>query len=350
MSLVRRGDIEITKRYRPRRLSEIVGNKSTVKSMQKCIEMGSKRQGAYLLHGPAGTGKTTLARIMAMGLNCETGDTGEPCLVCEDCVDALLGGARASHIVELNLARCNKKEDAEEIVNGMSLSTLTGRNKVYIFDEAQMLTKQAQNLLLKNLEEPPPNTYIFICTTEPNKIIKAIRNRCEQYEFKLPTELEIKEVLADVFKQEPDWDLSVDDKIAFMNVIIGTSVRGVLKSIDKVVRGGIESLTFINDEEPELITICRCVVDGNWNNVVKELKKYDKENPLNAEGLRRCMLTYFRKMLLNANTDNKNIDKSVSIAEAMKAFKDPYFDADSAVPLVTVNLFEATLIMLSIKD
>jgi len=340
MSLVKRGDFEITKRYRPRRFSEIVGNKSTIQALTKSIELGNKRQGSYLFHGQPGCGKTTVARILAMGLNCEKGDTVEPCLECDNCIDALNG--RAMHISELNLAQLNKKEDADAIVSEMQFTSLTGRNKVFIFDEAQMLTNAAQNLLLKNLEEPPPNTYIIICTTEPLKIIAAIRNRCEQYCFNLPNRDDIISLLKDVFSQEDDWDLDSDDKVEFLDKIEGSSYRFVLKAIDQVVRGGIKTLNIISEDTPEYIKICQLVLKKDWDSVVKELKKFDTNNPLDAEQLRRCLLGYFKAVLYNSKMDANGI----RIASVMEVFKQPYFaDTKTNASIVSVDLFNAILIL-----
>ncbi|KKL61561.1 hypothetical protein LCGC14_2194040, partial [marine sediment metagenome] len=132
--LTTRGEGDICTRYRPRRMSEIVGSKAAVKALSNALKMGANRPKAYLLFGDSGCGKTTAARIMAMGLNCEKGDTPEPCLECDSCKMALDG--TALHITELNMADLNKKEDAEGILQEMGLRPWSGRTSFYIFDEA----------------------------------------------------------------------------------------------------------------------------------------------------------------------------------------------------------------------
>ena len=133
MDLVARGDKAINERYRPCTFHEIIGNDKTKKSLAGWIEKGNKRSSALLLTGNSGCGKTSTAHILAMGLNCEQGDTINPCCKCPSCKSALAGDAM--HITEYNMSALSKKEDADEIVNSMYNSSFTGRNNVYILDE-----------------------------------------------------------------------------------------------------------------------------------------------------------------------------------------------------------------------
>ena len=136
--LVSRGTGKIDKRYRPCRLSEVFGNENLVKSLENWFSQGESRSKVLLFQNGPGTGKTTLARILALGLNCENGESGEPCLECANCKSIMNG--TALNIQEINAAQLNKKEDAEEIVNGMYETCLVGKNKIYILDECQQLT------------------------------------------------------------------------------------------------------------------------------------------------------------------------------------------------------------------
>lgn len=131
--LVARGDKAINERYRPCTFHEVIGNDKTKKSLVGWMEKGNKRSAALLLHGASGCCKTTTARILAMGLNCEQGDTVNPCCKCPSCKSALAGDAM--HITEYNMSALSKKEDADEIVNSMYNSSFTGRNNIYILDE-----------------------------------------------------------------------------------------------------------------------------------------------------------------------------------------------------------------------
>ena len=130
--LVQRGDKAINERYRPCTFHEVIGNEETKKSLALWVEKGNKRSRALFLHGQSGCCKTTIARILAMGLNCKEGDTVNPCCECTSCKSALNGDAM--HINEYNMSALSKKEDADEIINSMYNTSFTGRNNIYIMD------------------------------------------------------------------------------------------------------------------------------------------------------------------------------------------------------------------------
>ena len=282
--------------------------------------------------------KTTLARIMAMALNCSKGDQ-DPCLTCDNCMMAL--ERNAMHITEINMAQLNKKEDAEEIVANMYTRPLTGRNKIYIFDEAQQLTSQAQNLLLKNLEEPPDNTYIFLCTSEPHKLIKALVSRCQQYEFKPPVPADIAKLLGDVMKQE-NWSMSDDDKKKFFEYVQGCSMREILKAIDQAVKGGVDSLSSCIGESAEDIEICRLLMNSDFKTICDKLATMKKNNTLDAEGLRLCIFGYLKGCLVREGFSTKG----AKIAGVMAEFSTPYFES-KADNRLHMNIFNACVKMSS---
>ena len=336
MGVKKRGNGDITKRYRPRRLTEIAGNEGIVQSLIKSIDQGDDRAKTYLFTGEPGTGKTTSARILAMGLNCETGDTGEPCLECQACKDALNGNSL--HITELNGAKYGNKGDAFELSEAMNATALTGRNKIYILDEIHKLNKAAQDLLLKPLEEPPPNTYIFLCTSNPKKINKAMKNRCEIYDFKLPTKTTIVGILKDVFAQQDGWSnrMSDSDKVKFLDAVQGFSCRGVLKAIDKVVRGGLEVLTPIDEEDPELFKIVQLVNAGKFDEVMNAIKKLD--GAFDCEGFRLLAVSFFNSVLVRAGM--KDMRTAAIACDMMECFLEPYYDANPK-PRMNRDIFKA---------
>lgn len=330
MSLVRRGNDEICKRYRPKRLSEVIGHEPVVKSLGEALVMGDSRPKAYLFYGERGSGKTTLARILSLALNCDKGDIPEPCLECNNCKMAIEGNA--FHITELNMAQLNKKEDADAIVEEMHLTTFTGRNKIYIFDEAQQLTNAAQNLLLKNLEEPPPYTYIFLCTTEPKKLLKTIVSRCEKYELKLPTLKDKKQILRDVFVAEK-WTMSKEDGEKVVEALENATFREILIVADQVMRGGLEVLSNIEGNDPETFKICQLLMKSDFNGIVKVIQGMDN---VEAEGIRLMVLSYLGKALMTKGYCHEG----AKIVDAIEHLTDPFYEARPQ-PRLLACLFKA---------
>jgi hypothetical protein len=323
---------DICTRFRPRRASELIGTGSVKQLLVKAMAMGATRPKAYLLNGPSGCGKTTAARIAAMGLNCVKGDTAEPCLECESCKSVL--NNTAMHVIELNVARVNTKEDAESMVQSMSCCALTGRNKVFIMDEVHMLTKHAQNLLLKSLEEPPPNTYIFLCTTEPLRLLPTVIKRCEAWVFTSPKEDDIATLLNCVYADETaagsDIRVPTADEVAFFkSAVAGRSYREVLKTLDAFMRGGVEAINFIQADDPvaENIAFMICgwgewygkSVDERMRAIVKALAIMNEEKDgklgSNMESMRAGLLAFFRNAIYRngREIDSKGKSKPYSV-------------------------------------
>ena len=159
------------RRYRPQTFSAIRGQEHVVAALQGAVR-DQKVGHAYLLHGPRGTGKTSTARVLAKALNCENlQPDGEPCTTCESCVAIEHG--RSFDLHELDAASNNKVEDMRDLLGKVNLGT-PGRAKVYLLDEAHMLTTSASNALLKTLEEPPDHVTWVLATTEPHKLVDTI--------------------------------------------------------------------------------------------------------------------------------------------------------------------------------
>lgn len=293
MPVVSRGDKPINERYRPFRFSELIGNEQNKKKLTAWMESGEKRSRSLLFSGVSSGGKTTTARILAMGLNCEKGDTVEPCLECVSCKSAMEG--TAFHIIEHNMSEANTKEAAEEIVASMYETCITGRNKVYILDEVQKLTNSSQNLLLKTVENPPPGVYIFFCTTEADALIPTLRNRFERYTYTLPTDKDISKLLADVVKQE-GIQLTDEQKIEFFQYVKGMSYREILFSLNqfsaglttKDMDGKIEVKAGINMFE----LAKKVVYNGDFDAYIKAI---NSENNLEFEAFRNMLRTMASK-------------------------------------------------------
>lgn len=170
----------LARKWRPETFSEVVGQKHVVLTLEAAIKT-DRIAHAYLFAGPRGVGKTTVARILAKALNCEKGPTAEPCGECSSCREIASG--RSLDVIEIDGASNRKIEDARGIREAVQYAPLGGRMKVYIIDEAHMLTREAFNALLKTLEEPPPHVVFVLATTEPGKIPETIASRCQRFDF-----------------------------------------------------------------------------------------------------------------------------------------------------------------------
>ncbi|MEZ5098749.1 MAG: DNA polymerase III subunit gamma/tau [Thermoleophilia bacterium] len=170
------------RKYRPQTFDEVVGQEAVVRTLTNAIEQDRLRQ-AYLFSGPRGTGKTSLARILAKALNCERGPTTTPCGTCLSCVSIASG--QSLDVIEMDAASQRGIDDVREIRERAILQPIA-RNKVYILDEAHQLTKDAFNALLKLIEEPPPHLVFVFCTTELDKMLATVRSRCQTFMFARP--------------------------------------------------------------------------------------------------------------------------------------------------------------------
>ena len=221
------------RRYRPQRFGEIRGQRHVVSALQNAIVKGEVGH-AYLFHGPRGTGKTTSARVLAKALNCENlSPEGEPCGECESC-EAIEQG-RSFDLHELDAASNNKVEDMRDLLAKVNLGT-PGRAKVYILDEVHMLTSQAENALLKTLEEPPDHVTWVLATTEPHKVVETIRSRCQVFQLTLLGADEMAEHVRWV-SQDAGLDVS-DEAVEHVVTAGGGSVRDTLSALDRVVAAG----------------------------------------------------------------------------------------------------------------
>jgi DNA polymerase-3 subunit gamma/tau len=188
------------RRHRPRRFSEVVGQEHVVRTLRNAVEQG-KVHHAYLFVGSRGTGKTSMAKILAACLNCERGGpTVEPCGVCASCV--AIAAATSFDVIEMDAASNNSVDDIRDLRERVAFAPVSGRSKVYILDEAHMLSPQAWNAFLKTLEEPPPDTIFVLATTEAAKVLPTVVDRCHRFDFTRPTVEQIAGVLARVAGQE----------------------------------------------------------------------------------------------------------------------------------------------------
>ncbi len=215
-------------KYRPQSLADLVGQKSVDQTLSNAIEH-DRISHAYLFTGPRGTGKTSSARILAKSLNCETGPTASPCLVCASCLEVKAGNSPS--VFEIDAASNNSVDDARSLIERAPLVAQGGRYKLYIIDECHMLTKEAFNALLKTIEEPPPMVVFILATTEEHKVPPTIISRCQRLMFKLVNQKELTAHLRNISKLE---EINIqDDALELIARRSGGGLRDALGLLDQ---------------------------------------------------------------------------------------------------------------------
>ena len=196
------GQPSLYRRHRPRTFAEVVGQEPVVRTLRNAVQRRQVHH-AYLFVGSRGTGKTSMAKILAACLNCDrdpTHPTIEPCGECESCVS--IARASSLDVIEMDAASNNSVDDIRELRESVAYAPVSGRRKVYILDEAHMLSTAAWNAFLKTLEEPPPNTVFVLATTEAAKVPATVVDRCHRFDFQRPTVEQIASVIRRVAAAE----------------------------------------------------------------------------------------------------------------------------------------------------
>ncbi|WP_433164699.1 DNA polymerase III subunit gamma and tau [Kribbella sp. CA-247076] len=234
--------LALYRRYRPETFAEVIGQDHVTAPLRNALS-NNRVNHAYLFSGPRGCGKTTSARILARAINCEKGPIAEPCGVCKSCTDLARGGPGSIDVIEIDAASHGGVDDARDLRERAFFAPVESRYKIYIIDEAHMVTTQGFNALLKLVEEPPPHLKFIFATTEPDKVIGTIRSRTHHYPFRLVPPKVLGDYMASLCEAE---GVAIEPAALPLVVRAGAgSVRDSLSVLDQLIGGaGPDGVTY----------------------------------------------------------------------------------------------------------
>jgi DNA polymerase-3 subunit gamma/tau len=287
------------RKYRPQDFDEVVGQEAVVRTLRNAIESDQVRQ-AYLFAGPRGTGKTSLARILAKALNCAQGPTPHPDGTCHACT-AIANGTSLD-VIEMDAASQRGIDDVREIRERVVLQPVEGRYKVYILDEAHQLTDAAWNALLKIVEEPPPHLVFVFCTTAVDKVLPTVRSRCQTFLFARPRLPELVTLLRRVAEGE-GFD-TPDAALALIARSAQGSFRDAVSTLDQLAAatGGEISVQSVLQllgavDEEALFRLCDLIVDRDTAGALTHVEELSEQGQ-DIGRLVSSLLEHLRHLLL----------------------------------------------------
>ena len=265
----------LARKWRPQAFADVVGQEHVLTALANGLSLGRIHH-AYLFSGTRGVGKTSIARLLAKGLNCETGITSTPCGQCDNCREIEQG--RFVDLIEIDAASRTKVEDTRDLLDNVQYAPARGRFKVYLIDEVHMLSRHSFNALLKTLEEPPSHVKFLLATTDPQKLPVTILSRCLQFHLKALDVEQIQQQLAHVLQQE---QIAAEPRaLHLLARAADGSMRDALSLTDQAIAMGQGSVTrdtvaqmlgTLDDEQP--LALIEALVDGQAEQVMALLNQ-----------------------------------------------------------------------------
>lgn len=291
--------------YRPTTFEEVAGQQHIVKTLKNALASG-KIAHAYLFAGPRGTGKTTMAKLLAKALNCEEG-IGHQCNTCKNCI-AINEGSHPD-VLEIDAASNNGVDEIRDLIDKVKYGTILGKYKVYIIDEVHMMTSGAFNALLKTLEEPPEHVIFILATTEPHKILPTILSRCQRYDFTKVSDVDIKNRIKIILEKE---DVKYNEEA--INLIIKLSdggMRDALSILDQVLAYSNDQLNvqdildiFALESTEEKIKLLESIARGNLKDVLNRFNNYVSRGT-DIKRLTNDLLVMYKDLLIYESTSSE---------------------------------------------
>jgi DNA polymerase-3 subunit gamma/tau len=307
----------LARKWRPRKFAEMVGQEHVLQALINALD-NDRLHHAYLFTGTRGVGKTTVARIFAKSLNCETGVSAEPCGQCPACME--IDEGRFVDLLEVDAASRTKVEDTRELLDNVQYAPTRGRYKVYLIDEVHMLSAHSFNALLKTLEEPPPHVKFLLATTDPQKLPATVLSRCLQFNLKrlsIPSIVGHLEQLLKVEAVETDAgamrllaraaDGSMRDALSLLDQAIAYGGGAVHETEVRVMLGTIEQV--------HVIELLRALAGGDGAALLQIVERLSQQLP-DYEGLLTELLAYLQQIAI-AQTLPDAVDEHLDEREAV---------------------------------
>ena len=311
--------------YRPQKFDEVVGQKHILQTLKNAIKE-NKIAHAYLFSGPRGTGKTSMAKLLAKALNCEHSDnSNRPCNECENCRSINEG----SHpdVIELDAASNNGVDEVRDIIDKVKYAPIMGKYKVYIIDEVHMMTPGAFNALLKTLEEPPAHVIFILATTDVHKVLPTIVSRCQRFDFNRVGKQDMKKRIEDILNKENiEYTMDVVDLIS---ELAEGGMRDALSILDQTIAyaGNKISVNHIRDiygiaTPSELVNFLKLCNANDYENVLRTIDEFE-EKGLDFVRLTSSLIDVIKDSIIYLNTKNEKLlklldaDKAITLAAGL---------------------------------
>lgn len=303
------------RKYRPKNFNEVVGQKVVVQTLKNAI-VNNNLTHAYLFTGPRGTGKTSIAKILAKTINCENVNDGISCDTCVSCTQ--INNKQSVDIIEIDAASNNGVDEIRELKSKVNLVPSNSKYKVYIIDEVHMLTTGAFNALLKTLEEPPAHIIFILATTEPHKIPATILSRCQRFDFKRISNSSIFDSIKNICSLE---NIEIEDNAA--NEIARISEGGmrdalsILDQASSYTNGKItvEDVHIINGTltQKELSEFVQCLFNNNLENLMKCTDNWN-ESGKNFPKILEELILFFKNLIIKRQAPNYLMANGIDIS------------------------------------
>lgn len=322
--------------YRPSTFEEVAGQTHVVKTIKNALATG-KLAHAYLFTGPRGTGKTSMAKLLAKSLNCEEG-VGCQCNKCKNCI--AINEGNHPDVLEIDAASNSGVDEIRNLIDKVKYGTILGKYKVYIIDEVHMMTSSAFNALLKTLEEPPAHVIFILATTEPHKILPTILSRCQRYDFTRLSDNDIKERIRIVLSKS-----GVEFNDEAVNLIVSLAdggMRDALSILDQVLAYSNNRLNYEDildmfslESKEEKIKLLTCILNGHLVDVLSRLSNYISKGT-DLKRLISDLLIILKDVLIYKNTRTNQFFEILNEQDIINNFD--HLDKKTIMELINILL------------